>query len=393
MPMYIQIRRVIMNDFGMNDFWKKSLEFQQNMVKNWMDTMQGAAQGSADTAENAGNPLSAVMKTYQDMYSNWQNQFMGSPLMKLYPWSYNLFNTSNTPFDIANKMMNGGKTYTDLFGIWQRLSGKGPFESRDELIKCLDENRAAFERLSEDFMMPFVPEAMRPLVAQARALMKQFEGLGQDFIRPWTEIGKSTSENMQKILKGDQSAYAALYKALNEAYNDSFGKLFSATGLGLTKEQNEEILNQFDSFFRMMLALTELLALVADVSKDNMVSLVEAYQDMVSKGSEPKSMKEFYNLWLKINEDSFVKVFGTPQFAQIFGEFSKRACEFKIHLDKVLERTLNWLPVPKNSEMSSLYKTVYELRKSDYFQNESIEALKAEVAALKEIVNGLRKSK
>ena len=43
--------------------------------------------------------------------------------------------------------------------------------------------------------------------------------------------------------------------------------------------------------------------------------------------------------------------------------------------------------------MSSLYKTVYELRKSDYFQNESIEALKAEVAALKEIVNGLRKSK
>lgn len=290
-------------------------------------------------------------------------------------------------------MMNGGKTYTDLFGIWQRLSGKGPFESRDEIIKFLDENRAAFERLSEDFMMPFVPEAMRPLVAQARALMKQFEGLGQDFIRPWTEIGKSTSENMQKILKGDQSAYAALYKALNEAYNDSFGKLFSATGLGLTKEQNEEILSQFDSFFRMMLALTELLALVADVSKDNMVSLVEAYQDMVSKGSEPKSMKEFYNLWLKINEDSFVKVFGTPQFAQIFGEFSKRACEFKIHLDKVLERTLNWLPVPKNSEMSSLYKTVYELRKSDYFQNESIEALKAEVAALKEIVNGLRKSK
>ena len=34
MPMHIQIRRVIMNDFGMNDFWKKSLEFQQNMVKN-----------------------------------------------------------------------------------------------------------------------------------------------------------------------------------------------------------------------------------------------------------------------------------------------------------------------------------------------------------------------
>lgn len=382
-----------MNDFGMNDFWKKSLEFQQNMVKNWMDTMQGVARNAGTVAEDVGNPLSAVMKTYQDMYANWQNQFMNNPLMKSYPWSYNLFNTSNTPFDIANKMMNSGKTYTDLFGIWQQLTGKGPFESRDEIVKFLEENKAAFERLSEDFIMPFVPETMRPLVNQARALMKQFEGIGHDFVHPWSEISKSTSENLQKILKGDQSAYIGLYKAMNEAYNDSFGKLFSTTGFGLTKEQNEEILSQFDSFFRMMLALAELLSLVADVSKDNMVSLVEAYQEMLSKGSEPKSMKDFYKMWLKINEDSFIKVFGTPQFALIFGEFSKRSCEFKIHLDKVLERSLKWLPVPKNSEISNLYKTVYELRKSSYFQNESIETLKAEVAALKEIVNGLRKSK
>lgn len=382
-----------MNDFGMNDFLKKSLEFQQNMAKNWMETMQGVARNAGTVAEEVGNPLSTIVKTYQDMYTNWQNQFMSNPLMKTYPWTYNLFNTSNTPFDIANKMMNSGKTYTDLFGIWQQLAGKGPFETRDEIVKFLEQNRAAFERLSEDFIMPFVPETMRPLVSQAQTLMKQFEGIGQDFVRPWSEISKGATENLQKVLKGDHSAYAGLYKALNDAYNDSFGKFFSTTGLGLTKEQNEEILSQFDSFFRMMLALTELLALVADVSKDNMVSLIEAYQDMVGKGSEPKSMKDFYKMWIKINEDSFVKVFGTPQFAQIFGEFSKRACEFKIHMDKVIERSLNWMPVPKNSEISNLYKTVYDLRKASYFQNQSIEELKAEVAALKEIVNGLRKSK
>lgn len=380
-----------MNDFGMNDFWKKSLDFQQNMFKNWMSAMQGAVP-SASSADIPDNPLSVMMKTYQDMYSNWQNQFTNSPLMKMYPWTYNLFNTSNTPFDIANKMMNSGKTYTDLFNIWQKLIGKNPFDSRESILSFLEDNSAAFDRLGEDFMMPFVPESLRPMVGQIRDLMKQFGSIGRDFLRPWSEIGQQNPEELQKLMKGDSSAYMNLYQAMNKAYEESFGKVFSSTGLGLTKEQNEEILSQFDAFFRMMLALGELMSLVADVSKDNMVAVIEAYQDMIRKGTEPKSMKEFYDMWLKINEDAFVKIFATPQFSQIFGEFSKRACEFKIQCDNVLERALNWAPVPKNSDMASLYKTVYELRKSDYFNTQEIRNLKEELAALKEIVGGSRKS-
>lgn len=391
-----------MNDFGMNDFWKKSLELQQSMVKNWMSTLHGATGAAGGDAKNDMdfNPLSVMMKTYQDMYANWQKQFADNPLMKTYPWSYNLFNTGNTPFDIANKMMNSGKTYTDLFNIWQKLTGKSPMETREEMMKFLEENRATFDRLAEDFLLPFVPETMRPLVAQSRELMKQYEGLGQDFAKPWLDISKKSTEEIQKMLQGDSSAYMGLYKSLNQAYEESFGKLFSATGLGLTKEQNEEIMSQFDSFFRMVLALTELMALVSDVSKDNMLSVVEAYQEMIKKGNAPKSMKEFYDMWVKINEESFIKVFATPQFSQIFGEFSKRACEFKIHCDKVLERSLNWIPVPKNSDMASLYKTVYNLRKSDYANTEEVQTLKNEVtalrqdvAALKDLVNGMRKSK
>lgn len=381
----------MMNDFGMNDFWKKSLDFQQNMFKNWMSAMQGAVP-SASSADIPDNPLSVMMKTYQDMYSNWQNQFTNSPLMKMYPWTYNLFNTSNTPFDIANKMMNSGKTYTDLFNIWQKLIGKNPFDSRESILSFLEDNSAAFDRLGEDFMMPFVPESLRPMVGQIRDLMKQFGSIGRDFLRPWSEIGQQNPEELQKLMKGDSSAYMNLYQAMNKAYEESFGKVFSSTGLGLTKEQNEEILSQFDAFFRMMLALGELMSLVADVSKDNMVAVIEAYQDMIRKGTEPKSMKEFYDMWLKINEDAFVKIFATPQFSQIFGEFSKRACEFKIQCDNVLERALNWAPVPKNSDMASLYKTVYELRKSDYFNTQEIRNLKEELAALKEIVGGSRKS-
>jgi len=97
-------------------------------------------------------------------------------------------------------------------------------------------------------------------------------------------------------------------------------------------------------------------------------------------------------LWVKINEDAFVKVFGTPQFSKIFCEFAQKACEYKIYSDKVLEQLLDWAPFPKNSEMVSLYKTVYELRKSGYQNTKQIEAMQEELTALKAAVDGLTKT-
>lgn len=368
-----------MSDFGVNDFLTKSLEFQQGMLKNWMNAMQGAVPGMGAEA-NPADPLSTTMKAYQDMYTNWQNQLMNNPLMKMYPWSYNMFNTLNTPFDIVNKMMNSGKVFTDLFKVWQEISGKD-FASREEIQKFLDENQGVYNKVWEDFMLPFVPEVARPLMSQAQSLVKQFQELGQDMVRPWMEA--TSGKEFAKFMQGDTSAYMSIYKSLNKAYEETFGKILSASGLGVTKEQNEAIMSQFDSYFKMMLALTELMSLVGDVSKDNMISLIEICQEQIKAGKDPKSMREFYNLWLKINEDSFVKVFGTPQFSQIFGEFSKRACEFKIHCDQVMERALSNLPIPTNADMVSLYKTVYNLRKSDFFNTEDIQTLKADVAALK----------
>lgn len=368
------------NDFGMSDFWKKSLDFQQNMFKEWMGALQGAAQPATEPVDN---PLAAMTKMYQDMYTNWQNQFLSNPLMKMYPWSYNLFTTANTPFDVANKMMNGGKAYTDLFNIWQNLAGKDPFQSRDEILKFIETNKASFEKLSHDFLLPFLPENARPFVEQAQALMKQFENAGEEFVRPWLDISKENSEDLQKILKGDGSGYINLYNAMNKAYEETYGKVFNVSMFGATKEQNEELLSEFDSYFKMMLALTELMSVVSDVSKDNSIALIENYQDQVKKGSAPQTMMEFYKMWLNINEDSFERVFATPQFSKVFGAFAKRACEFKIHCDKVMERMLSSLPIPTNKDMTSLYKTVYKLRKSDYFNTEDIRTLKEEVAALK----------
>ncbi|MDR2050347.1 MAG: hypothetical protein LBQ63_01025 [Deltaproteobacteria bacterium] len=382
-----------MNDYGMGEFFKKSFEIQQNMAKTWMDALNTSATGASGGKTADEDPLSATIGAYKGIYETWQKNFIDNPWVKLTPWNYNLFNSENPMRDMFNKMMNSGKSLTDLSDIWQRLVGKDPFKTRDEILKFIEDNRTAFEKLSGDFINPFIPESMRPLVANAAALAKQYETIGKDFTRPWQELSQRTAEDIKKIMSGDTSAYASFYASLNRAYEESFGKIFNAAGLGLTREQNEELLGQFDAFFKMIISLTELVSLVTDVSRENMVSVIEAYQRLVTEGNQPQSLKEFYDLWVKINEDSFVKVFGTPQFSRIFCDFAKRSCEFKIHLDKVLEQTLSWAPFPKNSDMTSLYKTVYELRKSEYQNTKQLAEIREELAVLRAAVEQLTASK
>ena len=54
---------------------------------------------------------------------------------------------------------------------------------------------------------------------------------------------------------------------------------------------------------------------------------------------------------------------GTEEFAKVFDEFSDKYAQYMSAQNKVYERMLSSLPIPTNTDMKSLYKTVYDLRK------------------------------
>ena len=380
-----------MSDFGMNDFLKKGFEFQQDMARQWMNAMSGGKTGD-DATEAWKQPFGNPFKMYEAMYEAWQKQFKSGPWALFEPWTQSFAAPyADARTDLFAKVMNGGKVLEDIAAFWQQLFGKGVFESREELLRFVDQQRETCTRLAQDFMLPFIPEQIRPLFMESQDLLKQYEAIGKDLAKPWLALSDQNSEVFQDMLKGKGTG-ADFYKAVTRAYESSYGKIFNAAGLGLSREQNEVLMSQFDSFFKMMIAMTELLSLVSEVSKENMIKVVEAWQDLIKEGKSPQTMQEFYKLWLKINEDSFVRVFGTPQFSQIFCEFAQRACQFKIHFDKVMEQALSWAPIPRNSDMASLYKTVYNLRKSDYGNTQELQSLRDEVAALKRTVDELSKA-
>ena len=67
----------------------------------------------------------------------------------------------------------------------------------------------------------------------------------------------------------------------------------------------------------------------------------------------------------------------TDAFAKSFCGFADRYAKFMVAQNKVLERMLSSLPIPTNTDMKSLYKTVYDLRKE-------VRDLKKALAAMEE---------
>lgn len=370
----------------MSDFFQKGLDYQKDFAKKWMDSFQKLNTANIPTADFTALSewYEKMVSNYQNMMNEWSNKFTAeNPFFKVQPWNFNMFQTTEPQFDLFNKIINASKVYTDIYNLYQNLIGKDVFQSNDEIKAFVEQQSGVYEKLAEDMLLPFLPEGSKEFVASAREIAKKIQNLNKDFAAPWLEGLKDNSNNIEKILKGDKNAFNALYQEIVAAYEKSFGKIFNVASLGLTKETNEEFLQNFDSFNKMYIALVQLLGLINEVSKDNMVEMVKRFQDSAKDGKQPKTIKEFLDLYLQINDDAFTKVMGGDEFTTLFTEFSSCYGKFKKESDEIMEKVLGWMPFPKNTEMNNLYKTVYELRKQSYYDHKAIEELKKELHSKK----------
>ena len=88
-------------------------------------------------------------------------------------------------------------------------------------------------------------------------------------------------------------------------------------------------------------------------------------------------------MWLEIYSKAINDFYFTDEFGEFLRELADNSSDFKKKSDKFMERMLSPLPVPVDSDMKSLYKTVYDLRKEVRKLRKEIEALKEAAAAAK----------
>lgn len=386
-------------DFFNKEMYEKGLKLQKDMMGQYMDAVENfskyfqadpdksdksenmfsAVQDAAETMlKNAGDMTGNMWKSYENMLRLWMDFTPGTDMFRR-------MNPSDI-MPIMQRFFGSMSVYTKLYDFWKECIAEASSDPSDifgSANRYAEKSEALLRELAEEFVKPILSEDVFTLMDSYANFGKTWNTAWADFMAPWTEKKDEFLDCIAKASTGDKDSYARFVALVTDAYQSSFGKLFNVNNIGLGKEKADLNLQMLDSYVKMMFSYFEIAANVQNILRDANTELWKKLQEQMENAEKGLTFKDFYDLWLRTNSEAINKFYFTDEFAAFINEYASNAYDFKKKSDEFMESALSVLPIPTNSEMKSVYKTVYDLRKD-------VRDLKKEIASLRAELENLR---
>ena len=245
----------------------------------------------------------------------------------------------------------GFDAYAKVFDMWKSFGDSGSVVS-DFQKKYMD--------TMSDILKGFFPVAVQPFISRPTDFMNMMVDYYKQFVSPWMTIDPAI---LERIAQGDSDAYIDFFNEYEQKYEEELEKYFTVMGFGINREQTADYMNFVNKGNKALISMGELLAIVAKTSKESFVAIADKVQKDLAAGKTITTFRDFYNVWYSVTENAYEALLSTDAFAKAFGDFADKYGQFMMAQNKILERMLSNLPIPTNTDMKSLYKTVYDLRK------------------------------
>lgn len=334
------------------------METYQNMYKNMMPDMSKYWSSMPNMTEYWNNNMPNVAEYWNKVSESITNpQAAWNAFFKAFP--------NNTDFTKMWSFNNipGMEVYTQVFDLWKGIGTPATFVENSQ-------EKAA--ELMRSILKQFVPAGL-PLFDKSQELMDTCVNFYKSVMSPWMEIDPTI---LNRIAAGDKRAYRDFFREVNEKYEQTFAKVFNMMGMGANREANEDQMKAMGAYIKVLFSAGELMTLMMDAGKDSMKLLVDRYQANIKEGIMVTTFREFYDLWYKVTEEVLLELLNTEEFSKAFGAFADKYAQYMMASNKVYERMLAPLPIPTKSDMDSLYRTVYDLRKDVRDLRRELDALK-----------------
>lgn len=355
------------------NMFNQSIEAQKNMFEVWQKMFNPISEellekNSKDLMNY--NPLN-YFKEIIELSNKLSSNYMGDP------------------YQVLNKINESTDAYYSVFKIWQKLK-EDTFEPTAEAMKvAFEEWREQYSEYMNKHYIPLLPEPMKKVLEQSMSVMESYRSATNKFWEPWIGNEKELSDAFFRGLLNDPSAYLEYLKLWKENYDNSFSKFLNTPMMGINRELLEKQFDSLDKYIRFNVHLNEYLANIYKLGQETMKKTLNDYAAMYKEGMQPKSFEEFYKYWTKEINNAFDRLFFSDDFSKLVGHTLDAMTSFKIEVDKLWEEYLTFMPIAKKSEMDSLYKTVYEMKK----EIKSLRKELDELRALKEVNSEKEKSK
>lgn len=341
------------NDFNIFDQY---LESQKKLMDMWSQMAQNYGQ-------NFNNPL---IQNPAEQYQKFFSQMMGSnPFQGYY----------GSPMEVVGKLGQGSEVYYNIYKLWTEIYSKNIEPNQENFEKLAEDVKAQSLNLLNSYVMPYLPENLQNTINESLNMNSTFVNTMQTVYGPWSESVIELSDAFMKGAFKDPEGFLEYFNKWRVNYDKTFNKFLQMPQMGIQRNEQAQILEATDKYIKFMVYFTQFMVRMNSILKSTTNEVIEKSFDRLKKGEQPKTFDEFYKFFKKTIGEKFDEIFLTGEFSTLLATFTNSLLDLKIATDKVVESQLKMLPIPVKSDMDSLYKTVYELKKE-------VRAMKKELAKL-----------
>jgi hypothetical protein len=277
--------------------------------------------------------------------------------------SESLKETMGSVTDTVSKIFSSSNVYVKLNEIWLPLfkAIQGKTVGTESYKDLLDP--AKYKEVLDKIFGLSSPEAMAEFYEEVTKLLLTLGTSTEGFVGPWTEAVQKSMKVMPQFVEGHPESFIHIFHNLFHAFDTTFGKVFHVPAVGKDREKVTLLLRCFDDLAVHMAKNIEYQHVIYMTGLTAIEKVIETIAEKIKKGEEIKNYDEFFDLWVDVNEKTYLELFQTEEFSGLQGELLDSTLNIRKHSFKLMELYLYDFPIALRSEMDDLYKTIYDLKK------------------------------
>lgn len=375
----------------------------QSIYKEWFDKQMGLMGGLTSNGSHFD------FSKPEEFFKNWYNQQLeySKRITDFNQSLYNSFsNFGKQATDYANNFNNMNAAWTNIYNNWMNTLNntyqaysrfipnptnqeafKNLFESNQIMLKLKEMWEPAFKAWQsgefnhENFKNYFQPDYYKNLSEKVFSgiftnaslkeafdaslnTIQQFFSTNNDLARQYAESVQNIAKEYPSLVSGDFAKLNELYHNVNNVFARSFEPLLKVATPGKEKETieaNIALLDKISEFSVKQAKLQQHFYLTGQKATEE--AMKKAFDRLSNNSNEVHGFNDFYNEWVKVNEDLFTQLFSSDDFSKIKAEVISLGLDVKKHFEKQFESVFSAYPIAFRSEVDELNKEIYELKK------------------------------
>ncbi|MBX3014312.1 MAG: hypothetical protein KF832_22505 [Caldilineaceae bacterium] len=202
------------------------------------------------------------------------------------------------------------------------------------------------------------------LLENQTELWRLYGERAQKLVQPWLTAWGQTM-GMLDPLGGPGAASAAgeFFQSYQAAFDQTWGRAFTAPSLGFWRALQEKLHQGFTLWVANQQAMLTYHLLVGQTWIDAFQALMQKLMTMAQAGESFRDQRHLLRLWIEVADEIFLARFHSDDYAKVQSAYINSSMAWRRHQQTLMELWLRAQDLPTRGDLEEAHRQIYELRK------------------------------